>query len=278
MRRKARGAVPFRWMKHGLRSLHARGAGVVLSLSAAVSAAVGCAPLGSLPSSPGPQGEPGTVEETAIERREICIGSSVASAGDLGDTIYYRAAMLPDGKLAVGYFAFWSDERPWGNNWLTWTLVPALAVDMFYTRGMFVAPGLQRVIHGKGDVEGVRVLYDLRPDGVLQVEHAVADDGTHAPVHFDAREVMALDPARPTFVTDVWSHQLGGKGVRRKSELAYLRCFGPGHVRALPEAIARDFSISGRATPAQALGGRLIGGPGQAVANDERPPHHPLSR
>jgi hypothetical protein len=56
----------------------------------------------------------------------------VASAGRLGDVLYYRATEAPDGTVHVGYFAFFSEERPWGNNWLTWTVVPALAVDMVY--------------------------------------------------------------------------------------------------------------------------------------------------
>ena len=53
-----------------------------------------------------------SAETVAIEQREVCVGSSVASAGVLGDTLFYRAAMLPDGKLAVGYYAFFSEE-PW---------------------------------------------------------------------------------------------------------------------------------------------------------------------
>lgn len=256
-------------MKIGLRSLRSPRAILPLSLSVILAAVTGCTSLGRLPLPPGPPGEAPTVEETAIERREICVGSSVASAGDLADTLYYRAAVMPDGKLSVGYFAFWSDERPWGNNWLTWTVIPALAVDMFYTRGMFIAPGLQRAIHGKGDVEGVRVVYDLRPDGSLHVASAVADDGSHQPVELDAKTVMAFDPERPTFYTDVWSHQLGGKGIRSKSELAYLHCFGPGHVRALPDDVATDFTLGGRAMPAQALGGRPIGRPVRAVVNEK---------
>ena len=256
-------------MKLGLRLLRVRGARphlFTLALTAIVGVASGCTSQGSLPIAPGAQLGASTVEETAIERREICVGSSVASSGELADTLYYRASVLPDGKLSVGYFAFWSDERPWGNNWLTWTVVPALAVDMVYTRGMFMAPGLQRAIHGKGDVEGVRVIYDLHPDGTLEVDHAVADDGSHQPVELDATAVMALDPQRPTFYTDVWSHQLGGHGIRSKSELSYLRCYGAGRVRALPDDVASDFRLTGRAVPAQELGGRPIGGPVRALA------------
>jgi hypothetical protein len=74
---------------------------------------------------------------------------------------------------------------------------------------------------------------------------------------------MALDPRRPTFYSDVWSHQLGGRGLRDKSELSYLRCFGPGHLRPLTDALSDEFALAGRAPPAhvEALGGRVVGGP-----------------
>jgi hypothetical protein len=237
---------------------------VTLGLAAALSVVgTACIRQGSLPAATIAPDEPSTIEQAAIEQHEICVGSSVASSGDLGDTLYYRAAVLPDGKLVVGYFAFFSEERPWGNNWLTWTVVPALAVDMFYTRAMFVGPGLQRAMHGKGDVEGFRIVYDLRPDGTLEVERAVADDGSHDTVLLDRADVMALDPKRPTFYSDVWSHQLGGRGLHDKSALSYLRCYGAGHLRPLTDAVTDDFTLAGRAPPAhiEALGGRVVGGP-----------------
>src|SRR5271166_3575863 len=75
--------------------------------------------LSALPGPPGPRGEP-TDEQAEIEREPICVGSSVKSAGALSDILYYRAVARQDGKIEVGYFAFFSEERPWGNNWLTW--------------------------------------------------------------------------------------------------------------------------------------------------------------
>jgi hypothetical protein len=134
-----------------------------------------------LPTDPGPRGER-TVEQAAIERQPVCIGSSVMSAGALSNILYYRAVVLADGHIEVGYFAFFSEERPWGNNWMTWSLVPALAVDLVYSRALLVAPGLQRALYGKGDVEGVRVKYAVLADGSLRLERAVADDATEGPV------------------------------------------------------------------------------------------------
>jgi hypothetical protein len=213
-------------------------------------------------------------ERAAIEQQPICVGSAVASFGELSDTLYYRAAVLPGGALAVGYFAFFSDERPWGNNWLTWTLLPALAIDLVYTRALFVAPGLQRALSGKGDVEGFHVIYRRGPGDALWLERAGADDSRHRPVALTAEDALRMDPSRPTFYAESWSHQLSGRGLSRASELAYLHCYGRGHIRALPETVARDFALHRRAAPAhlEALGGRPLGGPGVAQAPSLRPP------
>jgi hypothetical protein len=239
---------------------------VTLTLAFLV-AGVGCVQTNALPATPRAQTEPTTIEEAAIEQHEVCVGSAVASAGKLADTLYYRAAQLPNGKVVVGYFAFFSQERPWGNNWLTWTLLPAIAVDMFYSHGLFFGPGVQRAASGKGDVEGFRIVYDLRSDGTLKVESAVADNGTHGTVHLAAADVMRMDANRPTFYSEVWSHQLGARGVRKHSDLAYVKCFGPGMVRRLPDDIENEFALADRAPPAhiEALGGRVLGGPVQAA-------------
>ncbi len=221
----------------------------------------GCARIGAFPAMPhGAQPEPSSPEAAAIEKRKVCIGSTIASAGTLFNVLYYQASVLPDGKLAVGYFAFFSDERPWGNNWLTWTLLPAIAVDLVYTRTAFVAPGLQRALSGKGDVEGVHVLYEMRSDGSLVVESALADDGAHNDVHLTAHQVLSLDSQTPTFYSDVWSHQLGGRNAKTKADLAYVRCFAQGEILPLPESIYREFTLASRAGPAhiEALGGRPV--------------------
>src|ERR1043166_534393 len=115
---------------------------------------------------------------------------------------------------------------------MTWPVLPAGLVGMVYSRTLFVAPGLQALFSGKGDVEGVRVLYDVGADGRLTIDHAVADDGRHRPVTLSRAEVLAIDPTAPTFYSDVWSHQLGGRGVRR-AELAYLRCYRRGSILPL---------------------------------------------
>ncbi|HEY4015456.1 MAG TPA: hypothetical protein VGM06_19055 [Polyangiaceae bacterium] len=205
--------------------------------------------VAALPAAPGPRG-PVTPEQAAIERAPVCIGSAVASAGELADILYYRAASLGDGRFAVGYFAFFSEERPWGNNWLTWSVLPALAVDLAYSRALLVAPGVQRALYGAGDVEGVSIFYEVTPTGELRVDHALAEDRRERVIALSRREVFALDRRRPTFYSEVWSHQLGGRGARSLSDLTYVRCYEGDSIRPLPDDVARAFRLGDRAGPA----------------------------
>src|SRR5690348_11807428 len=104
------------------------------SLALASSLLVGAAPRGAadLPA-PLAEGAALAPEDAAVAAQPVCIASTVKSAGELGPALLYRRARLPDGRIAVGYYAFFSEERPWGNNWLTWSVVPALAIDLVYT-------------------------------------------------------------------------------------------------------------------------------------------------
>lgn len=188
----------------------------------------------------------------AIEAQSICVGSTVMSAGELGDVLYYRSATGERGEVSVGYYAFFSEERPWGNNWLTWTVLPALAVDLVYTHGLLVGPGIQRAAYGKGDVEGFRIVYSMGEDGRLAVEHGVADRGDHSEVRLERADLLSIDPARPTVYSRWWSHQLGGQGAS-PDDLVSRRCYGPGEILPLPADVALDFRLDRRAGPARVV-------------------------
>jgi hypothetical protein len=234
------------WLERALSTRQTAVAAAMLPFSFAT---VDSGHLAALPAAPGPRG-PQTFEQSTIEDQPVCIGSAVASAGALSDVLYYRAIALDDGRIAVGYFAFFSEERPWGNNWLTWSVLPALAVDLVYSRALLVAPGLQRALYGAGDVEGIAVVYDVAPDRSLRVDHALAEDRSERMVSLTSEQVLALDPKRPTFYSEVWSHQLGGRGARSLSDLAYVRCYEGHAIRPLPDSVARTFRVEGRAVPA----------------------------
>jgi hypothetical protein len=210
----------------------------------------GAAPRGTadLPSAAPPEAALAP-EDAAVAAQPVCIASTVASAGELGPALLYRRARLPDGRLAVGYYAFFSEERPWGNNWLTWSVVPAVAIDLAYTRLLFVAPGFQRAEFGPADVEGFRVIYKVGPDGSLTAERAVADDSHHRRAELGPDELHAIDPERITLATDSWSHHLGARGAR-PADVVYRRCYDKGSIRPVTEDEVKRFNLDRRAFPA----------------------------
>lgn len=247
-----------------------------LPTAVVVFAALACrGSIGVLPGEPGPRGAR-TDAQAAIERLPVCIGSTVRSAGRLADVLYYRAVATPDDGATVGYFAFYSEERPWGNNWLTWSVLPALAVDMVYSRALMVAPGLQRALYGAGDVEGFAIVYRRDARGALAVDHALVDDRTERVVELSRDRVMALDPLRPTFYSEVWSHQLGGSAARSRDDLVEERCYEGDAIRPLPDDLARAFRVDERrAGPAhvERVAGRRVDdvrAAGAALASADR--------
>ncbi len=143
---------------------------VVLAAVAPIAfASVDGSHMAALPISPGPRG--GTDVGTSRHRTAAHLHRLVRA--ERGRPLWMSSITAPwrstkPNKIEVGYFAFFSEERPWGNNWLTWSVVPALAVDLVYSRALLGrARSAARALRGR-DVEGVGVIYDRSPNGSLR--------------------------------------------------------------------------------------------------------------
>lgn len=182
--------------------------------------------------------------------RPLCIAASHWSAGKLGATILYRLHAEAD-RIEVGYFVYWSTERPWGANSFSIALVPALLTDAFYSHFLFVFPGLRRLWYGPGDVEGARITYERTPRGWIPVS-VIADDGSHREVRMGAEEFLD-ESGRIVLLTEVWSHQLGGRNAARSVSLgASMTCFDANAVRPLTEEDAAAFRLGSPTDPLRA--------------------------
>jgi hypothetical protein len=195
-------------------------------------------------------------DDERIRAQPFCVATIGSSGGVLGETVLYRYRRVGD-ELRVGYFVYWSSERPWGNNTLTRELFPALAIDAVYSHTLFVLPGLQRALYGAGDIEGVLVRY-AAGSAVLRPEQVLADDEGHHRVTLGAEDVLASD-GRVIVMSESWSHQLGARdAVRRASPLA-SRCFSGDSLQPLSADVAARFRLGDakkprRARPAWAYG------------------------
>lgn len=173
----------------------------------------------------------------------LCVGARSWSAGALGETVLYRTRRIGR-KIAVGYFIYWSEERPWGKNVISYTALPALAMDAVYSHFLYVFPGLKDAFYGPGDVEGVLVEFEEREDGKLEVVSGVADDGNHAPVQLSRADLLDSQ-GRVVLLTDVWSHQLGAHGGAKFADApgAELKCYAKSTLQPLTDEIAREFRL-----------------------------------
>jgi hypothetical protein len=191
-------------------------------------------------------------EDRLIREQEVCIAAPNWSSGTLGDVILYRYQRFGD-ELHVGYFVYWTNERPWGENALTYMVVPALAIDLAYSHLAFVLPGLREAIHGAGDVEGAFVIYDVDTNGKLTPKRGFADDGLHREVQLSQRD-LKMQNGGTALLTDVWSHQLGGRGAAQYAtrSAANLRCFSGDGLEPLTAEVASAFRLGSPTNPRRA--------------------------
>lgn len=180
--------------------------------------------------------------DSALRKVPICVVWNKLWAGELGASILYRFKQHDPEQVEVGYFVFWSTERPWGENEQTRWVVPALLIDAFYTRTLFVLPGIQQAMYGWGDIEGARVRYRL--DGNhLEPVSIVVDDTSHRETSIDVQEAVDAE-GRVMLFSDVWSHQLAGRHALAAIQAgARLRCYERGTLHPLTREVASNFRL-----------------------------------
>ena len=188
-------------------------------------------------------------DEARVVEQPLCVGTRSWSAGSLGDTVLFRTRRVGN-QIHVGYFVYWSEERPWGKNSLSYAVVPALAVDAVYSHFLYVFPGIKDALYGSGDIEGVQVSYEQRPDGSLDVVSGRANDGNHGRVALSRSDLLD-SKGRVVLLTDVWSHQLGAHGAASfadQSQLS-LKCYEKSSLRPMTELVARAFRLGNERQP-----------------------------
>jgi hypothetical protein len=192
-------------------------------------------------------------EDDAIVRSlPVCIAAKSWSAGELGTSVLYRYHR--EGKrLSVGYFVYWTTERPWGANALSYSVLPALFIDAFYSHLFFMFPGAQRFIHGPGDIEGARIVYEENEEGRWVPIAGAVDDAFHREVALSPSDFVD-SAGRVRLTTDVWSHQLAASQMSqpRTAPEGRQACFGGSSIAPLTEAVADAFRLGSQADPRRA--------------------------
>jgi hypothetical protein len=201
----------------------------------------------------GPAADDEAAEDASLVRGlPVCVASQSWSAGELGQTVLFHSKR-EGRRLTVGYFVYWSTERPWGKNALSYSFVPALFIDAFYSHLFFMFPGAQRFLFGPGDVEGARVVYEQQNDGRWAPISAVANNALHQEVPLSPDDF--IEPTgRVVLLTNVWSHQLGASGARSLSadRKAAMTCFAGDSLSPLTDEVANNFRLGSSSHPRRA--------------------------
>ncbi len=190
-----------------------------------------------------------SADDARVVEQPVCVAARSWSAGSLGDTVLFRTRRVGN-RIAVGYFVYWSEERPWGDNFVSYTVLPALAVDAVYSHFLYVFPGIKDALYGSGDVEGAQILYEQRPDGSLAVVSGRADDAHHGPVALSRSDLLD-SKGRVVLLTDVWSHQLGAHGGASFADRSApaLKCYAKSSLQPMTELVARAFRLGNARQP-----------------------------
>lgn len=189
--------------------------------------------------------------ETAVRSVPICIVWKQLWAGELGSSILYRIKRRHPHQVEIGYFVYWSSERPWGDNEQTRLVLPALFIDAFYTRTLFLLPGMQQALYGAGDIEGARVTYRLEDDRLTPLS-IVVDDTSHRETSLDVKRAVDAN-GRVMLLTAAWSHQLAGEdAVGAVESGARSRCYLGTALRPLTREIASSFRLGSPEHPRRA--------------------------
>lgn len=188
-------------------------------------------------------------DERLVRAQRVCVLEARQSAGELGKSLVIRHRREGE-LLLVSYFAYWSSERPWGDK----SLFVSLAIDAFYSHFMFVLPGIRHAMYGPGDVEGVTIVY-RNVGGRLEVVEGFGDDEWHNAVRLE-REDLTGRGSDTLLLTNVWSHQLGGRGaaqLRGKPDPGVSeRCFQGKQLVPLTGDIAERFWLGTAESPRRA--------------------------
>lgn len=126
---------------------------------------------------------------TEIKNRGIFIQNPSALKN-----VYYLAKVDSlSNSVGVAYFLEWKNEYPdFGKTFETSSLgiLSQIITPLFYTNWLYIpnSGGLQRVLYGKHDIEGIWVIYSLSNDSLNSLDFMTFELPGHKITHFSKSE------------------------------------------------------------------------------------------
>ena len=131
------------------------------------------------------------------------------------DIYYLYKVDVPNGKVKVAYFIVWSDEFPdYGFQYKTTTfdIFRQLCVPIIYTNWFYMpnSGGLQKIIYGEKDVEGIYAEYELKNSELGNLINLTYESIGHIPNHISDKEKLRLEYSNntaPLLEVSSWNHR-----------------------------------------------------------------------
>ena len=149
-----------------------------------------------------------------IENRSLFIENSNGL-----ENIYYLATVDSLNKsIGVAYFLDWNNEFPdFGKNYESNFLgiVYQVIVPIFYTNWLYIpnTGGIQRILYGKHDIEGIWVVYHLEDENILSLKSLSFETRGHKEIHYTFSDTLknielVSKNHHPYVKVITWNHML----------------------------------------------------------------------
>ncbi len=145
-------------------------------------------------------------------------GLFIEKGNDLKDIYYLAAVDSLNKSIGVAYFLVWNNEFPdFGKNYESNFLefCYQLIAPIFYTNWLYIpnTGGLQRILYGKHDIEGIWAIYNLEDAKILSLKSLSFETRGHRKTHYTVSDTlnnitMVSKNNKPYVKVITWNHML----------------------------------------------------------------------
>tara|TARA_Y100000996_G_scaffold415368_1_gene409633 strand:- start:699 stop:1370 length:672 start_codon:yes stop_codon:yes gene_type:complete len=136
------------------------------------------------------------------------------------DNIYYLTAIDSfNNSVGVAYFLDWNNEFPdFGKNYKTdfLDIIYQVFIPIFYTNWLYIpnTGGIQRILYGKHDIEGIWAIYDLKDSKIDSLRLLSFETDKHKEVHYSSNDpinnINLVSKNNFPFISIItWNHMIG---------------------------------------------------------------------
>jgi hypothetical protein len=145
------------------------------------------------------------------------------------DNIYYLTSIdSSNNSIGVAYFLDWINEFPdFGKIYKTslFDIIYQAFIPILYTNWLYIpnSGGMQRILYGKHDIEGIWAVYDLKDDKIEKLKSLSFETAGHKTVHYYSNtainNIKLVSKNNFPFINIItWNHMIGAPNNNKYKE------------------------------------------------------------